>query len=376
MSGGRAGRLGVGAALVDGQLLPGDVAVADGVVTAVGLPPARGGRVAAPGMVDLQVNGFAGVDVMAADPDQVRALGAALARTGVTSYLPTLITAPAQRTRAALGVVAGAVADPGRCAARPLGVHLEGPYLSPARLGTHPAERRRRPDAGELAAWRALAPVVALTLAPELPGALELVRAVADDGVLISVGHSDATAEQAHRAFDAGARTVTHLFNAMSPVGHRAPGVPGAALARGDVVVQVSVDGHHLADDVVRLVFAAAAGRVVLVTDAVAAAGTPEGPSVIAGVPVELRDGAVRNAAGDLAGSALSMDAAVRGAVALGVPLATALAAASEVPARLLRRPDVGHLHPGARADVVVLDDRLGVVRTLLAGEVVEPGAG
>ncbi len=374
-------RLGVAAALVDGVLVPGDVAVDGAVLTAVGLPAAAGGRIAAPGLVDLQVNGSHGVDLMDTDADGVRHLGRALAGTGVTAYLPTLITAPARATEAALAVLAPVIADPHTGGARPLGVHLEGPWISPQRLGTHPGEHRRDPDAAavaELARWRALAPVApvaAVTLAPELPGAMDLLRSLVAEGVLVSVGHTAATAAQAHAALDAGAATVTHLFNAMSPLGHREPGVPGAALARDDVVVQLIVDGHHLAGDVVRLAWAAARGRVVLVTDAVAAAGMPDGEHVLAGVAVRLRDGAVRNAAGDLAGSALTLDAAVRGAVALGVPVEQALSAASEAPARLLRRRDVGHLRPGGRADVVVLEQDLTVVRTHLAGTVVEPSA-
>jgi N-acetylglucosamine-6-phosphate deacetylase len=369
-------RLGVSAALVDGVLLAGDVGVDEGVVTEVGLPAARGGRVAAPGLVDLQVNGFDGVDLMTAGGQEVRHVGRALLAHGVTAYLPTLITAAREATDAALDVLAAAVAGPDPAGARVLGAHLEGPYLSPRRLGTHPARHRRDPDAAELAAWRRRGPVAAVTLAPELPGALEVVRSLAADGVLVSVGHSDATAEQAHAAFDAGARTVTHLFNAMSPLHHRAPGVPGAALARAGTVVQLIVDGHHLAPDVVRTAWAAAAGRVVLVTDATAAAGRPDGRYLLAGVELDVRDGAVRNAAGDLAGSALTLDAAVRGACDLGIDPAAALSAASEAPARLLGRDDLGRLVPGARADLVVLGDDLRVEQTWLAGRPVEAVGG
>ncbi len=369
-------RLGVASALVDGRLLPGDVSVHDGRVAAVGLPPARGGRIAAPGLVDLQVNGFAGIDLMAAGRDEVRAVGRALAGYGVTAWLPTLITAPAAATDAALDVLAQVVpSGPGEWSgdgAEPLGVHVEGPYLSPRRLGTHPPAHRRDPDAAELARWRARGPVVAVTLAPELPGALGIVADLAADGVLVSVGHSDATAEQAHAAFDAGARTVTHLFNAMSPLRHRAPGVPGAALARADVVVQLVVDGHHLAPDVIRTVWAAAAGRVVLVTDATAAAARPDGEHVLAGVALHVRDGAVRNEDGTLAGSALTLDRAVRNACALGVDPAAALVAATRAPADLVGRPDIGRLAPGSRADLVVLDDDLSVREALLAGRPVD----
>ena len=208
--------LGVSAALVDGALLPGDVEVEDDTVTRVGLPPAKNGRIASPGFLDAQVNGFAGVDVMAADIDELHALGHALVAHGVTSWLPTLITAAEHETDRALGVLDALLAGPRR-GARPLGVHLEGPFLSPDRLGTHPAEHRRDPDPELLRRWRAMAPVVAVTLAPELPGALELVAELSRDGVLVSLGHSDATAEQAHAAFDLGARSATSRWRPSCP---------------------------------------------------------------------------------------------------------------------------------------------------------------
>lgn len=368
-------RLGVSAALVRGSLVPGDVEVTEEAVTRVGLPAAKGGRIAAPGYVDMQVNGFAGVDVMTADEDGIALISRALAAHGVTSWVPTLITAAEDSTTRALGVLgrllSSGVGESPRTAV-PLGVHLEGPFLSPRRLGTHPAQHRRDPDRELLARWRRAAPVVAVTLAPELPGALEMVRELSRDGVLVSLGHSDATAEQAHAGFDAGARTVTHLFNAMSPLHHRAPGMPGAALGRPDVVVQLVVDGHHLAPDAVRTAWAAARGRVVLVTDATAAAGRADGSYALAGVEVEVRGGAVRNAAGALAGSALTLDAAVRNVCELGADPVDALVAVSETPARLLGRSDVGTLAPGWRADLVVLDDDLTVRDVLVGGRPVD----
>jgi N-acetylglucosamine-6-phosphate deacetylase len=365
---GRNRTLGVSAALVGGRLLPGDVSVADGQVVAVGLPPAPGGRIVAAGLVDIQVNGFAGVDVMGADPDGLHHLGRALLRHGVTAWVPTLITASGADTRQALERFAAARARWPSDAAAPLGIHLEGPYLSPRRLGTHPPEHRRDPDLAELTGWRRIAPVVAVTLAPELPGGLEAVGALSADGVLVSLGHSDATAAEAHAAFDAGARTVTHVFNAMSPLHHRAPGLPGVALARPDVVVQMVVDGHHLDPDVVRIVWAAAPGRVVLVTDAVAAAGLSDGSYDLAGVPVEVNDGVVRNSAGVLAGSALTLADAVRNASELGIEPAAALTAVTATPAALHRRPDLGVLRPGSRADLVIFDQHLQLERTLIGG--------
>jgi N-acetylglucosamine-6-phosphate deacetylase len=363
--------LGVSAALVDGDLVPGDVRVDGDTITEVGLPPAAGGRIATPGLVDLQVNGFAGVDLMAASVEEMRALAAALPKHGVTAFLPTLITAPAADTDRALDRLGEAFATYDGTTARCLGVHLEGPYLSPRRLGTHPPEHRRDPDLAELTAWRRRGDVVAVTLAPELPGALDLVKGLAADGVLVSLGHSDATAHEAGLGFDAGARTVTHLFNAMSPLHHREPGLPGAALARPDITVQLVLDGHHLAPEVVKVVWAAARGRVVLVTDATAAAGRPDGQFVLAGVDLDVTDGAVRNADGSLAGSALTLPAAVANAVDLGIDVVEALRAVTSRPAALIGRDDVGVLRPGARADIAVFDADLVLERTYLGGQVV-----
>jgi N-acetylglucosamine-6-phosphate deacetylase len=207
-----------------------------------------------------------------------------------------------------------------------------------------------------------------MTLAPELPGALELIDALVARGIVVSAGHTNATAAEAHEAFDRGVSTVTHLFNAMRRSAPRDAGIGFAALGRPDVWVQVIVDGHHLASDTVRVAWAAAAGRFALVTDAVAAAASGDGEFRLGGRLVQAADGVVRGPDGQLAGSALTMIGAVRNLHALGVPLEHALAAASAVPARLARRPELGSITPGRAADVVVLDDRLEIQRVLVAG--------
>jgi N-acetylglucosamine-6-phosphate deacetylase len=359
-------RLGVEAALVHGELVPGDVEIADGTIAAYGLPSANGRGIAAPGFVDLQVNGFGGVDFLDTDATGYARAGDALLETGVTAYLPTFITSSESQLVEALHRVPTAN---GR-GPRILGVHLEGPFLSAQRLGTHPARARRDPDVQLTSRLLEAGPVVLMTLAPELPGALELIEFLRERGVVVSCGHTDATSEEAHRAFDSGATTATHLFNAMRPLGHRDPGIIGTALARPDVVVQIIVDGVHLAPEVVQLVWHAAAGRVALVTDAMAAAGVGDGTFVLGGVEVDVRDGIVhRTEDGVLAGSVLTMIDAVRNVHALGVPLELALAAAAEVPARVLGSSTAGRLVPGGPADVVVLDDELRVERVLVEGE-------
>ena len=357
-------RLGVEAALVQGELLPGDVEVTDGRIAAVGVD-GRGGRgIAAPGFVDLQVNGFAGVDFASADTDGYRRAGTALLETGVTAFQPTLITSPEEELTAALREV-----PPNGAAPHVLGAHLEGPFLAPERLGTHPASARRDPDTAMLERLLAAGPVAHVTLAPELPGALELVDLLRARGVTVSCGHSNATADEARDAFAHGVRTVTHIFNAMRPFAAREPGLAGAALAAEEVLIQVILDGVHLANETAKLVWQAAAGRVALVTDAVAGAGIGDGNYRLGSVEFSVENGIARRADRVLAGSTVTMIEALRNLVALGAPLAGALAAATEVPARIARRDDVGRLAPGAPADLVVLSEELELERVLAAGE-------
>ena len=357
-------RLGVEAAIVEGEVVRGDVEVAAGRIVSVGLAPKRGGGIAVPGFVDLQVNGYGGVDFAGADGVAYQQAGEALLEGGVTAYQPTLITAPEDALVAALREVpAGEQAGP-----RILGIHLEGPFLAPSRLGAHPAAARRDPDRELLERLLAAGPVAHVTLAPELPGALDLVDLLHRRGVVVSCGHTDATAAEADAAFDRGVGTVTHLFNAMRPLSHRDPGIAGAALVRDDVIVQVILDGHHLAPETTRLVWRAAAGRVALVTDAIAAAGTGARTSSLGGVDVQIRDGAARRADGVLAGSVVTMIDSVRNLHALGVSFVDAVAAATAVPARIARRPELGVLRRGGEADVVVLDDRLEITSVLRAG--------
>ena len=372
-------RLGVSAALVGGVLHPGDVAVEDGVVAAVGLPAARGGAIAVPGLVDVQCNGYAGVDLTAlgrADDDEaaerVATLRRAVAADGVTALAPTIITSAPDTATTALAHLDRARAD-GE-GARLLGAHVEGPFLSPARVGTHPPHHLRAPDAAALTTLLTAGEVAITTLAPELDGALDLVRLATGRGVTVMAGHSDAAAPDAHAGFDAGISGATHLFNAMSGFGHRSPGLAAAALAHPGVVVTLIADGHHLAPDVLRVVAAAAAGRWALITDATAASGMPDGRYTLGDVELTVTEGAVRNPDGTLAGSAATLVGCVRTAVAAGIDLAAALVAATATPARLVPRarrphPDLGVLRPGGVADVTVLDDALGVTTVLLAGK-------
>lgn len=363
-------RLGVAAALTPDGVVAGDVEVVDGRVVAVGCAPAGPGGLAVPGLIDVHVHGCAGVDFQADGVAGHRRVAPALLAAGVTSYQPTFVCAPPDGLAAAVAELAGATPAVRAGAPRVLGAHLEGPFLSPDRLGTHDPAARRDPDPDEADRLLAAGPVAEMTLAPELPGALALTERLAAQGVVVSLGHTDATAAQARAAVAAGARSVTHLCNAMRPLHHREPGPIGVALTTDGVTVELIVDGHHLADEIVLLAWRAATGRVALVTDGTAAAGMPDGDYEVGGIAVTLTDGAVRNRAGELAGSALTMVAAVRNLHALGVPLADTVGAATAVPARLVGRDDLGVLRPGTAADVVVLDDRLDVRATLVGGVV------
>ena len=358
--------LGVAAAVVEGTLVRGDVEIVDGVVTRVGL---RGGGsgFAIPGLVDLQVNGYAGVDVLRAEPGELVAMGAALAHDGVLAYQPTLVTSSPDRLRDALATVGQAtgLGD----GARIIGAHLEGPFLSPVRAGAHPPAQLRQPNLDLLASFLvAGCDVTTVTLAPELDGADELIDELVRRGTLVSLGHTDATAVQARAGFDLGARAVTHLFNAMRPFAHRDPGCVGAALSRDDVTVMLIADGVHVAPEALLTAWRAARGRIVLVSDAIAAAGLGDGSFSLGDVPVTVEDGVSRLADGVLAGAVRPLAWGLRYLVELGVPIVEAVDSVTRAPAALVGRPELSLLRPGDPADLVILGDDFAVERVLRGG--------
>lgn len=360
--------LGVAGALVDGRIVSGDVEIRDNRIADIGKLPGAPNGLAIPGLIDLHINGFAGIDFLAATPDDYREAGDALARSGVTAYQPTFITSGEDQTRTATAAATTArAARFGR--ARVLGVHLEGPFLSPAYHGIHPVDAMRAPDEALLKRLLDAGAVSMVTLAPELDGALELVDVLAHRGVIVSIGHTDATAQQAREAIERGAHALTHVFNAMRPLRHRDPGVLGAALARDDVAVQAIFDEHHLAPEAAIIAWRCAGDRLVLVTDAIAAAGCGDGDYRVGGVGVTVRRGRAQLSDGTLAGNVATLLDGVRRLHALGASLEAAVGAATTAPARLLKLPDIGSLAPGATADVVVLDDRLEIVRVLVDGQ-------
>ncbi|MBO2448393.1 N-acetylglucosamine-6-phosphate deacetylase [Actinomadura barringtoniae] len=359
-------------------LSPGYVRAENGVITEVGEGRPDGtpdvdlpDGVLAPGLVDIQVNGFYGHDMVDAGEDGWREVVGRLPETGVTSFLPTFITAPVRVQADALTRLRDLLPGLDGTGTRVLGVHLEGPFLSEKRKGAHNAAHLTDPTPEALATLLETGLVKLVTLAPERDGALDAIRTLTENGVLVSVGHSDATAEQTKLAADAGARKVTHIFNAQSGVDHRNPGVAVQALTDDRLHPGMIVDLVHVAPAVVRLVFQTAPGRVVLVTDAAASAGMPPGTYELGGEPITMPEGGgpPLRADGTLAGSGLRLDEAIANAVGVGIDLVTAIDAATRVPADLIGRTDLGRIAPGAAADLVWLGDDLRAHATWINGQ-------
>ena len=325
--------------------------------------------IVAAGLIDLQVNGGFGVEV-GSDPQALRLLARRLPETGVTSYLPTLISSSSASYRAALEAYESARDQSG---ARALGLHLEGPYLSPARKGAHPGDaimEASRELFEEMLSWEQLR---LMTIAPELPGNLSRIRQLRKRDVLVSLGHTDASLEEFEAGVDAGAVMATHLYNAMSPFQHRAPGAIGAALTDDRVTVGLIADGVHCHPASIQLaVRAKGIDRVALVSDMMAAAGMPAGEYQLGGRPVRVDETSARLADGTLAGTILTLDQAVRNTAHwAGVTHAEALLMATEVPARLLDLLDRGRIVSGGVADLALFDPDLQLIATLVGGRVV-----
>jgi N-acetylglucosamine-6-phosphate deacetylase len=359
------------AALLDGNTIA-------GVVPQTELPgdlpqEALSGGILAPGFVDAQVNGGGGV-LFNASPDVVslERIAAAHARHGSTALMPTFITDQPERLNAALAAARDAMAAnaPGI-----VGLHLEGPFLSVTRKGAHdPALIRSISDADVELILKAGIKTLLLTLAPE-NAPPRLIRRLAQAGAIVSIGHSDASYELAMTAAAAGARGVTHLFNAMSQLGHRAPGIVGAALDHGGLWASIIADGHHVHPAALSTALRAKRGpaRLFLITDAMALAASPLDTFYLNGRKVTRRGGVPRLEDGTLAGSALTMDAAVAFTVSnLGVPLDEALRMASLYPAMFLNLQQRGRIAAGYRADLVHLDEQLAAQKVWVAGQPVE----
>ncbi len=324
-------------------------------------------RLVVPGFIDLHVHGGGGADVMDG-AEGIARMAAFHLRRGTTALCPTTVTRPADELQAVVAAVARAGDAPER--ARLLGVHLEGPFIAETRRGAQPPFVRD-PDPALLDTLLAAGPVAVVTLAPELPGAEALIRRLREVGVRASLGHSECDAATARAAFAAGAGGVTHLFNAMSGLHHRRPGLAAAALEAEEAFHELILDGHHVDPLLFRLALRAlpATSRLVLVTDAIRAAGAGGGTAELGGQEVTVNEGKATLADGTLAGSVLTLDQALRNAAAAGLTLEAAVALLTANPAEALGRSDVGRLAPDAYADAVVLDaDDLTVLAVVKGG--------
>jgi N-acetylglucosamine-6-phosphate deacetylase len=365
---------------------PGTVLVEAGRIAAAGpsglvvVPPASQvidarGHIVTPGLIDLQVNGAFGHD-FTDNPSTIWDVASRLSRYGVTAFLPTIITSPLSKIAEGQRVLASG-RPPGFRGSIPLGLHAEGPFLNVQKKGAHNAAYLRQPSVDDVPDWSRESGLRMVTLAPELPGARALIQALCRRGVLVSAGHSIATYDQAMEGFDAGVRYGTHLFNAMPPLQHREPALPGALLTDPRPIVGFIADGIHTHPSIVRMVWhAVGPTRLNLVTDCMAAVGMPPGIHRLGDYAVIVDEKSARLAPGTLAGSVLTLDQALRNFLDMtGCSLQEALPTMTTTAARAIGEDAVrGRLEPGYVADVVLLSRTLEVRQTLVEGEVVYDG--
>jgi len=329
--------------------------------------------VIAPGFIDIHVHGNAGHDVMEGDDSALVAIQRAMAKHGVTSYLPTTVSAPEDRLLSALEHLGKAISrNDNHAGSRPIGIHLEGPFISQAKRGVHPPESLVQPSVQQFERfWQASGGTLRmLTIAPELPGAVETIQAARRLGVHASLGHSNATTDEAQQGIAAGADHATHTFNAMRPLDHRDPGILGVALTHDRLTADIIADGVHVDPSIVKL-FLAAKGpeRAILITDGISATGMGDGRYKLGALEVEVK-GNRCDYQGRLAGSVLTMDCAVRNTMSFaGWTLQQSVRLATSNPGRRLGIADQkGTIIPGADADLVILTTAGELVQTFIAG--------
>jgi len=324
-----------------------------------------------PGMIDIHIHGAYGRDVSEGKVEAVLEMAKKLTRHGVTSFLPTVVTSPLSAIKESVRAVREAL-NIGQKGSRILGVHVEGPYLSVEKAGAEPVAYLRKPNLDEFLELYKISggSLRRITIAPELEGSLELIREAVGRGVIVSLGHSNATYDEAVRAMDEGALLATHLFNGMRGLHHREPGVVGAFLERDDAYVEVIADLVHLHRATLRLVYKCkGSGRMLLITDSIAATGLPDGIYELGPQKVTVKGGVCRLEDGTLAGSTLTMDRALKNMVKeVGVPLREAVEMATSNPAKLLGLKSLGEVKVGAKADLAVLSRDLEVVATYIEG--------
>jgi N-acetylglucosamine-6-phosphate deacetylase len=371
------------------ELADAGILIRDGVIESIGpregltLPPgvaeiSASDKIAVPGFVDVHIHGAGGRDVMESSAEALTAVTRMVARHGTTSIVATTVTAsPDQTLRSIEGIVRYICTqhESGEARAEILGLHFEGPFISPARRGVHPAEWIRLPSADLLEKFLQAARGNAriLTIAPELLGAAPCIEAARKAGMVVAIGHTDATYQQARAAIARGARHAVHVYNAMRPFSHRDSGVIGAVLTSPEISAELIADGVHVDEAAMRLLLQAkGAGGVVLISDGISATGMPDGNYLLGGLEVTVSGGVCRNAEGKLAGSTLTLDRALRNIVGLGASLGDAARMLTANPASVMGLQfKKGALRAGADADIVLLNESLQVTQVFAGGEAV-----
>ena len=367
------------------RISPARIVIEGSRIAAIGPPDQVGGApdmprieagdlIATPGFIDPHIHGSSGADVMEATWDALNTVSGALASHGTTSFLPTTVSASTEVLGESIRRLGG-LQEGGFVGANPIGIHLEGPFISPIRRGAHPREHIRDADAALLEEWIDMSDgaVRLLTIAPEVEGIDAVIKVAQARGVTVAMGHSDATMETALEAADLGVCYAVHTFNAMRGLHHRDPGIAGAVLADDRVRAEIIVDGVHVDPALVR-VFARSKGpeQVLLVTDGTSATGMPDGGYALGAATVAVAEGVCRDSEGRLAGSTLTQDIALRNYVEwTGADLAAGLEALTTNPAAALGIEDLGRLREGSEADIVLLDRALTVIRTYVGGRTV-----
>ena len=369
-----------------GEIADAALLIRDGVIDAVG--PREGlslpsdaqevqaiESTAIPGFIDVHIHGAGGHDVMEGDAAALATISRKLAQFGTTSFVATTVTASPDDTCRAVEGIARYITqqhESDEARAEILGMHFEGPFLSKERRGVQPLEWLRLPSAELLNRFLTAAAGNSriLTIAPELLGAAPCIDAAINAGIVVSIGHTDATYEQARAAIARGAHHATHVYNAMRPFSHRDPGVIGAVLTSPEVTAELIADGVHVNEVAMKILLQAkTAERIILISDGISATGMPDGKYMLGSFAVTVSGGICRNAEGKLAGSTLTLDRALRNIVALGVPLADAARMLTLNPAKLLGIEfKKGALRPGADADIVFLDENLHISRVWTRG--------
>jgi N-acetylglucosamine-6-phosphate deacetylase len=332
-------------------------------------------KAAVPGFIDVHIHGAGGHDVMEGSAETLRVVTRKVSQYGTTSIVATTVTASTEQTlRAIEGIAAyiGQQHESDESRAEILGIHFEGPFISRERRGVHPSEWIQPPSAATLDKFLKAAAGNArmITIAPELLGAAPCIDAAREAGLVVSIGHTDATYEQARAAMARGARSATHVYNAMRPFSHRDPGVIGAVLTSPDINAELIADGVHVEEAAMKLLLLAkGAAHITLVSDGLSATGMPDGKYTLGGFEVTVSGGVCRNAEGILAGSTLTLDRALRNIVALGIPVSDAVRMLTLNPATLLGIEfKKGSLRVGADADILLLDEGLHVTNVWTRG--------